>query len=214
MACAAPPLILASASPRRSELLATLNVPFLVRASPLAEPDGPSASVPPAAWAMAMAYFKARAVAEHAPDVWTLGADTVVACTGYLLGKPRDAPDAERMLRLQMGRESEVITGVCLVRCRKTGEERQIAAARSVVHMRHDEQVLRDYLASGDWAGKAGAYGIQNVGDVLVERLTGSFSNVVGLPLELTRTMLDRLAGRTDPEPPPQSFRTCPGRVC
>lgn len=190
-------IVLASASPRRHELLASLSVPFVVCTPPLAEPEVRPAGVAPTAWAMALAYFKARAVAERGPDVWTLGADTVVACAGELLGKPRDRADAERMLRVQMGRCSEVITGVCLVRCGEVGVVRQIAAARSLVVMRHDERLLRDYLAGGDWMGKAGAYGIQTVGDALVERLTGSFSNVVGLPLELTGTMLARLGAWT-----------------
>lgn len=179
-------LILASASPRRRELLAELGVPFDVVPCPYDEPTLKSARVPAPQWAQALAYFKARAVAERNPAVWVLGADTVVACAGELLGKPRDLADARRMLELQTREVSEVVTGFCLVRHEphRLPERRYTQHDVTRIWMRDDADLRAAYLASGDWAGKAGAYGIQNVGDRLVARCDGSFSNVVGLPVE------------------------------
>jgi len=188
-----PALILASESPRRRELLATLAVPFEVCPCPWREPPEKPRGANPRAWAMALAYFKARAVAEQNAGRWVLGADTVVACDDELLGKPRDRADAERMLRLQAGRESEVITGVALVEV-GDGAERMLAASATRVWMRADDVEIAAYLRSGDWVGKAGAYGIQNIGERLIERIDGSFSNVVGLPLETVARLLERVA--------------------
>ena len=118
-----------------------------------------------------------------------LGADTVVACAGELLGKPADESDARRMLSLQAGRCCDVITGLALVRCE--GEVvRDIRHALTRVWLRDDARAIEEYLAGDEWRGKAGAYGIQDVHDRLVERIEGSFSNVVGLPLGLAREML------------------------
>lgn len=182
-------LILASASPRRRLILAEMGVRFCVQACPLPEPTDKPADLAPAAWAESLAYFKARAVAEGFPGRWVIGADTVVACGGLLLGKPLDRDDAERMLRLQAGCASEVITGCCVFR---SGEDRFRALAHDVttVWMRDSHEQRETYLESEDWRGKAGAYGIQTVGDRLVERIDGSFSNVVGLPRELVLQML------------------------
>ena len=183
-------LILASASPRRHELLRSIVTRFDVRVCPLEEPHRRPADVSPSAWATALAYFKATAVADDAPGRWVLGADTIVTCGRELLGKPRDLADARRMLHLQAGQPCDVITGVALVRggdCPR----RYLLAAVTRVWMRDDPAEIEAYLESGDWAGKAGAYGIQNVGDKLVERIEGSFSNVVGLPVERVRRLLD-----------------------
>lgn len=187
-----PPLILASASPRRRELLAQLGVPFEVIPCALPEPEGPPTEVTPASWAEALAYFKARSVAGEHPGRWVLGADTIVVCAGQLLGKPADLADARRMLELQAGRSSQVITGVALVKV-GAAESRIVAHEVTRVWMRDDPVERERYLASGDWRGKAGAYGIQDVQDRLVERLAGSFSNVVGLPLELVGRLLGAL---------------------
>lgn len=180
-----PPLILASASPQRRALLRELCDAFDVIACALDEPR-PRAGVNPVAWACAMACFKARAVADANPDRVVLGADTVIACAGELLGKPRDEHDARRMLLLQAGRSASVITGVALL---GRAHDRTLLACASHVVMRDDADERERYLAGGDWRGKAGAYGIQTIGDRLVERLEGSFSNVVGLPLELLRRL-------------------------
>lgn len=137
---------------------------------------------------MALAYFKARRVADEAPGRWVLGADTIVALPGgaagvEMLGKPRDVADARRMLEAQARVECAVVTGVCLIMC-GAGAARRLIAVTTRVRMRDDAAAREAYLASGDWAEKAGAYGIQSVGDRLVASIDGSFSNVVGLPTE------------------------------
>lgn len=193
-------LILASGSPRRRVLLAELDVVFEVVPCTLPEPSAKPERVAPAAWATALAYFKAAAVAREHVDRWVLGADTVVACRGMLLGKPRGRDDARRMLELQAGVRSDVITGLALVRV-GGAVERRLTHAATGVWMRDDAATRAVYLQSGDWAGKAGAYGIQTVGDALVERLAGSFSNVVGLPLATTAKLL-AAAGYRPASPP------------
>lgn len=186
-------LILASASPRRRNLLAKLGLRFDVHACTLPEPQRKPASVAPAAWAEALACFKARAVAERFPGRWVLGADTIVVCGEELLGKPDGLDDARRMLELQVGRATEVITGVCVLRSADPSG-RIVAHDVTTVWMRDAADEREAYLSSGDWRGKAGAYGIQSVGDRLVERIDGSLSNVVGLPRSLVKRML-RQAG-------------------
>lgn len=188
----ARPVILASSSPRRRELLAAAGMRFEVAASPLAEPCDRPAAVSPAEWAVALAYYKGRAVAERLPHRWVLAADTIVVCEGELLGKPRDIIDARRMLEKQAGRASEVITGVCVLRY-DGSVNRILTAAATRVWMRDDRREREAYLASGDWDGKAGAYGIQDVGDRLVERIDGDVDNVVGLPVKLALRLLERM---------------------
>lgn len=185
----APPLILASASPRRRELLAQVWPAFEVEPCPYEEPERRSEQVQPRLWVQALAYFKARAVAERHPEHWVLAADTAVSCAGRLLGKPRDLAEARQMLEWQAREVSEVLTGVCLLR-RGVQPRRRTDVAATRVWMRDDPAARAAYLASGDWAGKAGAYGIQTAGDRLVARIEGSFSNVVGLPVELVARML------------------------
>ncbi len=154
-----------------------------------------SEQVTPERWALALAYFKARAVAELHPGRWVLGADTLVHCDGRILGKPRDEDDAREMLILQAEAPADVITGLCLL-CHAENQQRVAAYGSTRVWMRADKDVREEYLRSGDWAGKAGAYGIQTVGDRLVDRIEGSFTNVMGLPLELLSRLLADLDGR------------------
>lgn len=193
-------LILASGSPRRRELLAGLGCVFQVIPAQLAEPAPDASRSSPRAWCMALAYYKAQAVAILHPGALVLGADTLVACGAEILGKPRDVDDARRMLELQAQTPSLVLTGVALVRVgapQQTAADgslpapmRSVAAAATRVWMRDDRAEREAYLAGDDWRDKAGAYGIQTVGDRLVERVSGSFSNVMGLPLELVEQML------------------------
>lgn len=182
-------LILASASARRQELLARVYPHFVVERCPYAEPPFDASRVRPQEWVLALAHFKARAIADRHPECWVLGADTVVACAGEMLGKPRDEADARRMLELQARHVSDVLTGVCLLRMGRL-PRRLTRSEVTRVWMRDDPAARREYLESGDWAGKAGAYGIQTVGDRLVERIDGSFSNVVGLPIGLVGRLL------------------------
>jgi len=182
-------LILASASPRRRELLARVYPHFVVEPCALEEPSPHASAVDPAGWAVALAHFKARAVADRHPGRWVLAADTIVACAGQLLGKPADEADARRMLELQARHPGDVITGMCLLRA-GSGVRRLARSERTRVWMRDDAEVREAYLRTRDWAGKAGAYGIQTVGDRLVTRIEGSFSNVVGLPLATVAGLL------------------------
>jgi septum formation protein len=201
-------LILASASPRRRALLAELGVAFEVCPSPRDEPELPPVGLAPEEWACQLAEFKARTVAELHPGRWVLGADTLVACGAEILNKPRDLVDARRMLIAQAGRETRVITGVCLL---STKAEPPVFrdAVVSKVWLRDDPAEREAYLATGDWAGKAGAYGIQSVGDRLVARLEGSFNNVVGLPVERLRSVL-AAHGLCDPPATPGQMRPDP----
>ncbi|HUS93284.1 MAG TPA: Maf family protein [Phycisphaerae bacterium] len=185
-----PPLVLASSSPRRRQLLADAGLSFDVVPPPFGEPEELPEDLTPTRRAEALAYFKARAVAECRPEACVLGADTIVAADGRVLGKPADRADAERMLRGLSGTRHAVITGVALLMpCGR----RLIASETTYVTMRPmTEQEIADYLASGEWIGKAGAYAIQETADRFVVGLEGSFSNVVGLPVEL----VERLIGR------------------
>ncbi len=182
-------LILASSSPRRRELLGRLGLAFEVVAPGVEEPRTSPAALSPRGWAEALAYLKARSVADARPGRWVLGADTLVEVAGELLGKPDGEADARRMLELQAAHPSDVITGIALVR-REQAWLRRIASASTRVWMRDDAGERERYLRSGDWAGKAGAYGVQDVGDRLVERIEGSISNVIGLPLERLAQLL------------------------
>ena len=182
-------LILASASPRRRQILTDMGIPFEVCPCELPEPVDRPIDLAPGSWAEALAHFKARPVAESNPGRYVLGADTIVVCEEELLGKPHDLNDARRMLELQAGRETDVITGIALVGPTKL-RTRILRHAVTKVWMRDDVIEREAYLQSGDWSGKAGAYGIQTIGDRLVERIEGEFSNVVGLPVELVRRTL------------------------
>jgi septum formation protein len=183
----APRLILASASPRRQELLARLGFEFTVLPSGIAE-DHPAAS--PAEAIVAVARAKARAVARELPPgdaAVVLGADTEVVLDGRLLGKPRDRGDAARMLRELAGRVHEVITGVAVV----AGDHEETAAVTSRVAMRdYDDAEIAAYVETGEPLDKAGAYAVQGVGGRLVARVDGCVTNVIGLPTSTARRML------------------------
>jgi septum formation protein len=175
------PLILASASPRRRQLLTDARYDFEVDPSDVEEPE-PGLGTAPDAYVAALAWKKAWAVARRRGDGLILAADTACAVAGQILNKPVDRADAERMIRLQEGRDSDVLTGLCLYRA---GREEWVGAVEvSVVRFRPlDDDERRAYLDSERWRGKAGAYGVQDR-DPFVEVSRGSFSNVVGLPME------------------------------
>lgn len=186
-----PDLILASGSPRRAELLREAGYRFRTVVPVIPEPDATRGEVSPAEEAEALSYFKAREVAGAIPSGLVLGADTLVAHECRIFGKPQDRADAEWILSLLMGTTHEVITGVTVLSA--TDGRRAIEHDVTRVTMRRlTATELADYLDSGAWQGKAGAYGIQDENDPFVERIDGSFSNVVGLPLELLRDMLAR----------------------
>ncbi len=181
-------LVLASSSPRRRALLDEAGIAYTQVAPPADEPDMTSPTLTPCQYAEASAYYKARSVADEHPDDVVLAADTVCELNGEILGKAADADAARAMLARLSGTEHHVITGVavCL-----PGGQRLIASDVTGVRMRPmAPQEISDYVDSGEWIGKAGAYAIQETADRYVEQVDGSFSNVVGLPVELVRRML------------------------
>ena len=206
-------LILASASPRRQELLRAAGIEFTVQPADL--PEVPHPGEAPQQFAERMAREKAMAVAQRrgrAGD-WVLAADTVVFVNGKLLGKPADAPDpaadAARMLRLLSGREHKVITGVCLIdsgqwsvaRGRESSRaDRQLSTVDLVFDLRSEttrvwmdtlsEDDIRAYIATGEPLDKAGAYAIQGRASRWIPRIEGCYFNVVGLPVPLVCRML------------------------
>ena len=180
-----PRLILASASPRRRELLQLLVEAFDIRPSAIDETLA-GATVVDAITNLAL--DKARAVAASAPDAVVLGADTVVVLEGDVFGKPADAAEARSMLHRLRGRWHEVITGIAVV---APGREASAAAVSRVLMDAVDDRMIDEYVASGEPLDKAGAYAIQGAGGRLIRGLVGSYTNVIGLPLEMTRELLE-----------------------
>ena len=209
-------LILASGSPRRQELLRNARIPFVVQAAAIEERvrDGEL----PRDCAERLAREKAVTVSRSRPADCILGADTIVVVDGNILGKPRDAADAARMLRLLSRRVHEVITGVCVVRAGVRGQglgaskskthtgpalgsgdeqlttgNRQLATASEITLVTMSELSdadIREYVATGEPMDKAGAYAIQGIAARWIPRIEGDYSNVVGLPVALVYRML------------------------
>ncbi len=183
------PITLASQSPRRAMILRDAGIEFQVIVPQFEEPDHAEWRFGPEEFAESASYYKARDVAEERPYDVILAADTVVAMDGELFGKPRDEADARRILSRLAGSTHQVITGVTLFE--PTASRRLICHDVTQVRMRRlSDDELNAYLATRQWEGKAGAYGIQDEHDPFVEAIEGSFTNVVGLPIELVRDML------------------------
>jgi septum formation protein len=178
-------LVLASASPRRQELLRNALIPFEVQPANIPEDLLPGEAAQ--ACAERLAREKALAVARQRPNDCVLGADTIVAVDGKILGKPIDAGDATRMLRLLSGRDHQVITGVCLI---VDGESFVASVTTLVTVTEITDHEIADYIATGEPMDKAGAYAIQGVASRWIPRIEGDYSNVVGLPVALVFRML------------------------
>ncbi len=178
-------LVLASASPRRQELLRSAGIAFEAQPAHITEDPLPGESAKECAERLARE--KALAIARQRPQDIVLGADTVVVVAGQLLGKPSDAADAARMLRMISGREHQVITGVCIVVC---GHCEVASETTSVTMSKIPEKEIADYVAGGEPMDKAGAYAIQGVASRWIPRIEGDYSNVVGLPVALVWRML------------------------
>jgi len=202
-------LILASASPRRQELLRNAGISFTV--DPADIDETPLANESPRACARRLAREKARTVQKRHLKDFVLGADTIVVVDNMMLGKPHDEEDAFHMLRLLSGRTHAVITGVCLIspaaklqrrggrkNTAKAGSKRgeagsaeKTAAETTLVTMcKMSDDEIRAYVASGEPRDKAGAYGIQGIASRWIQRIEGDYSNVVGLPIARVYSML------------------------
>jgi nucleoside triphosphate pyrophosphatase len=173
-------LILASRSPRRSELLRSLGLEFEVSPSKVDEITNPEQS--PEQNATNIARDKARWVARQNPGSYVLGADTMVVLDQEIIGQPADEEDACRILSKLMGKQHRVITGVVLIT--PETEEYETAVVSRVTLKSVSENKIRSYIATGEPLDKAGAYAIQGEGSFLVDSWEGSYSNIVGLPLE------------------------------
>jgi septum formation protein len=187
------PLILASTSPRRHELLGLLGIPFVARCPSFEERL--VADRPAIEQVQGFAQGKAQSVAREEPEAIVLGSDTVIELGQNVLGKPADLAEARAMLRRLAGRDHQVRTAVavvCSVRAINV-----IALSSAVVRMKpFDEQVHERYLASGESLGKAGAYSIQGEGGDLIDCIDGDFPTVVGLPLRLVAQLLIQVGVR------------------
>jgi septum formation protein len=182
-----PRLILASASPRRRELLAQLGVPFDVLVADVTEHEAEDAD--PRTMVAHNAALKADWVAKRHPAAIVLGADTTVLINNTVLNKPRDLDDARAMLRRLAGRTHTVFTGVAL-RQQSTGLRVDEGVTSSVTFRAFNDEVIDAYFRVVDPLDKAGAYGIQEGRELIVERWEGSFSNIMGLPMEVTKQIL------------------------
>lgn len=176
-------LILASASPRRSELLKAAGIPFEVIVSEAEETNVGT----PEHIVLTNAYRKGEAVFASHPDAFVLAADTVVAIDGIVFGKPKDEKDAKQMLTRLSGNWHEVLTGVQLL----YGNHALSKVDKTLVHfMNLSEKEIDAYIQTKEPFDKAGAYAIQGIAGMFIDRITGSFSNVIGLPMSCVRTLL------------------------
>ncbi|MFC1532393.1 Maf family protein, partial [Thermodesulfobacteriota bacterium] len=181
------PLILASASPRRKRLLQQVGLPFLSLPSDIDEENvaGTAFDI-----AHILAEKKVKAAHSEHGKSWILGADTIVVLGESILGKPKDSEEARSMLNLLSGKEHEVITGFSIID--PSGELVHTEHVSTLVNIKKlSEREITGYVATGEPFGKAGSYGIQGIGSFMVNSITGSYSNVVGLPLcELIKSLL------------------------
>lgn len=186
-----PPVILASASPRRAELLRKVVRDFEVLPGHAEEFQPEHLS--PAEACTLNAYHKARVLAKKFPDALVIGADTEVCLDRRVFGKPRDIAEAAEMLADLEGREHQVVTGVCLIHLRRH-RQRTFAERTRVTFKPLGADEISEYLERINPLDKAGAYAIQEHGEMIVAKTEGSYSNVVGLPLERLRTELREFA--------------------
>ncbi len=180
-------VVLASASPRRAELLRKARIDF--RVEPAHIPEQRADGELPIGYAQRLARDKARTIAARYPEAFVLGADTIVLCDAHVLEKPADPSDAQRMLRLLAGRTHEVTTGVCL--CGPHTEFVESETTRVTVAELSDEEIAA-YVSTGEPMDKAGAYGIQDMFSRWVTGIEGDYFNVVGLPVARVYRMLRR----------------------
>jgi len=193
-------LVLASQSPRRSEILRHAGIPFTVRAVPIDETPLPGER--PEHYVQRLAEAKALAVLS-APAEVVLGADTTVVVDGEMLGKPVDAADARRMIAMLAGRRHRVMTGICLKRDAETVRR---CAVTEVWFAPMSDVEIEEYAASGEPMDKAGAYAIQGLASKYVEKIEGCYFNVMGLPVALVYSLYRRFKYFTNSAALPRSL--------
>jgi septum formation protein len=182
-------IILASASPRRTQLLAEAGYNFTVVRPDIDESAFPAKAVKACEYARRLALAKAKSVARKHPDSLVIGADTVVDFKGQIIGKPADAKQAEQITRKLFSAAHKVITGIALVRLRDNMELVK-SDTTTVYPKKMTAEQIAAHIKGGSWRGKAGAYAIKEAGDEFIERIEGSLTNVMGLPVELLQRML------------------------
>jgi septum formation protein len=186
-------IILASSSPRRKQLLAEAGYKFTSVNPDIDESAFAAEGIRPCEYAKRLALAKARSVAENFPDCMVIGADTVADFGGEIIGKAADAKEAEEITRRLFSRPHKVITAVAVVR-KIDGTEIVESDSTTVYPKKLTEGQIAEHIKGGSWRGKAGAYAIQER-DEFVERIEGSLTNVMGLPMELLQRLLKRFAG-------------------
>jgi septum formation protein len=186
-------IILASSSPRRKQLLAEAGYKFTTACPDVDESDFDAEGVNPCEYAKRLALAKARSVAEKFPNSLVIGADTVVDFGGEIIGKAADAKEAEEITRRLFSRPHKVITAVAIVRI-SDGIEIIESDSTTVYPKKLTESQIAEHIKGGSWRGKAGAYAIQER-DEFVEKIEGSLTNVMGLPMELLQRLLKRFGG-------------------
>lgn len=183
-------IILASVSPRRRKLLESLNIPFTVVPSSIEEKLNSKES--PETLAKKLALAKARDVAKRHRDAIIIGADTIVVLGDYSLGKPKDKEDAKKILRLLSGKKHLVITGLAIID-QRLGKTFSKSVVSKVWFKRLTDEQIDAYIQTGESFDKAGGYGIQGEGSLLIEKIEGDYANIVGLPLEVLKKELKKL---------------------
>jgi septum formation protein len=186
------PLILASASPRRRQLMAGAGYDFIIVRPQVDESSYPAERRNACQYAKELALAKAKSIAAGYPDSLVIGADTVVDCRGEIIGKPVDEKDAERITRRLFAEPHKVITGLAIVRIRDNTELVRTDST-TVFPMKMTARQIAEHIRGGSWRDKAGAYAIQETGDEFVERIEGSMTNVMGLPMELLERLLKEI---------------------
>ena len=189
-----PPFILASASPRRRQLLAEAGYEFTVIHPDIDESSFTTDRISPCKYAEQLALAKAKSVAKKYPDSLVIGADTIVDCRGEIIGKPADAKEARRIVRRLFSEPHKVITGLAICRCRDNFEI--VTCASTTVYPKQlTEQQIDEHIRSDRWIDKSGAYAIKENGDEFIEGIEGSLTNVMGLPMELLEQLLSKVPG-------------------
>lgn len=188
-----PPIVLASASPRRKQLLAQAGYTFTVCAPEIDESGFSAEGLDSCEYAENLAVAKANNVAVKYPASLVIGADTLIDFDGEIIGKAADADNARQIIRKLFSKSHKVITALAIVRL--ADKTQMVQSQVTVVYPKKmTEEQIEEHIRGGSWQGKAGAYAIQENGDEFVQRIEGSLTNVIGMPMELLKRMLASLA--------------------